>query len=628
MPGIVGIISQQPAYECESLVEAMVTSMAYERFYTSGTYAVPAMGIYSGWVAHKNSFAAGQVFFNEQKDIALIFGGECFLDPEALADLRQKGHSFARNNGNWLVHLYEAEGENYFEKLNGLFGGLLIDKRQQRAFLFNDRYGLHRLYIHESGGEVYFASEAKALLRILPRLREFDEQGVAQFLTYGCTLEEGTLFRDIRLLPGGSVWSFENGNCHKRKYFSAETWESQPVLSAEVFESGFQETFKRVLPRYFESESRIGISLTGGLDTRMIMACLPQTEEKPICYTFSGEKGLTLDDRLAARVAKACGLEHQLLRLELDFFSDFAAHVDRTIYVTDGCFDVLGAHEVYLNTQARQLAPIRLTGVFGSEIFRAISTFKPMRLSSRLLSPELFRSMQSVSQLLSESKKHPVSFALFKEIPWHIFGSIAACRSQVDFRTPYLDNDLVSLAYQAPESLRKSALVASRLVRENDSVLGNIPTDMGYLAENSGLRGLARSAFSRVTFKLDYLSNDGLPHWLSTFDPAFDRLHSPVKILGLHKYLRYRRWFRGKLAGYLNDSLTDAQARQSPFWNADFFKQMASQHIRGGRNYIYEINAVLTLHAVERLLLSISSAAMDKPSPTLGSTTPLTTAGA
>jgi len=90
MPGIVGIISQQPAYECESLVEAMVTSMAYERFYTSGTYAVPAMGIYSGWVAHKNSFAAGQVFFNEQKDIALIFGGECFLDPEALADLRQK----------------------------------------------------------------------------------------------------------------------------------------------------------------------------------------------------------------------------------------------------------------------------------------------------------------------------------------------------------------------------------------------------------------------------------------------------------------------------------------------------------------------------------------------------------
>ena len=122
---------------------------------------------------------------------------------------------------------------------------------------------------------LYFASEAKALLRILPKLRQFDDEGVAQYLTFGCTLEWRTLFKDIQLLPAGSVWSFENGRCQKRTYFSPETWEAQPGLTAERFESEFQETFKRILPRYFESESKIGISLTGGLDTRMIMACRP-----------------------------------------------------------------------------------------------------------------------------------------------------------------------------------------------------------------------------------------------------------------------------------------------------------------------------------------------------------------
>jgi len=117
-------------------------------------------------------------------------------------------------------------------------------------------------------------SEAKALLRVLPELRKFDQEGVSQFLTFGCTLEQRTLFRGVQLLPGASVWSFENGKCQKEIYFSPETWESQSVLPAESFAAQFQETFKGVLPRYFESQSRVGVSLTAGLDSRMIMACL------------------------------------------------------------------------------------------------------------------------------------------------------------------------------------------------------------------------------------------------------------------------------------------------------------------------------------------------------------------
>ncbi len=104
------------------------------------------------------------------------------------------------------------------------------------------------------------------------------------------------------------------------------------------------------------------------------MACRPDSARDIVCYTFSGEKGLTLDDRLATQVARACGLEHRLLRIGSDFFSDFAGYVDRTVYITDGCLGVLGAHEIYLNAQAWPLAPVRLTGNFGSEVLRGVST--------------------------------------------------------------------------------------------------------------------------------------------------------------------------------------------------------------------------------------------------------------
>ena len=91
---------------------------------------------------------------------------------------------------------------------------------------------------------------------------------------------------------------------------------------------------------------------------------------------------------LLARVANACGIEHHLLRLGDNFFSHFASHADRTVYVTDGSFGVMGAHEIYFNRQARLLAPVRLTGVFGSEILRRTSTFNAVGLSPALIAAE------------------------------------------------------------------------------------------------------------------------------------------------------------------------------------------------------------------------------------------------
>jgi asparagine synthase (glutamine-hydrolysing) len=573
--------------------------MEHEPFYTSGTYSAPEMGVYGGWVALEDSFAAGQVFFNERQDIALLFSGECFVSPETRNELRQRGHELGGAPGSWLVHFYEEHGEQFFEKLNGVFSGLLIDKRRKRAFLFNDRYGLERIYVCETKDGFYFASETKALLRVLPELRAFDEEGVAQFLTFGCTLEWKTLFRNIGLVPGGSVWSFENGNCHRCRYFSPETWESQPTLSVKSFESEFEETFQRILPRYFESESKIGISLTGGLDTRMIMACRPPTEAEPVCYTFAGDRD-TLDSQLSARVAAVCGLEHQTLRIDQSFFSDFAAHADRTVYNTDGCFGILGAHEIYLNKLARHFAPVRVTGVCGGEILRRVSASKAQRLCPRLFHPEFGRAISISSQLIRE-QEHPVTSAAFKEVPWHLFGSLAASRSQVRFRTPYLDNEVVALAYQAPDSLRASPISAIRLIENNSAVLTNIPTDMGRMGGTSGLASALRRVASQTTFKLDYFHNEGLPDWMSHLDPFF-RYLLKTKILGLHKYLHYRSWFRRELAGYLNDVITDARTLESSFWNSGFLEQMAREHINGRKNHIREINAVLTLEAVERLL--------------------------
>jgi asparagine synthase (glutamine-hydrolysing) len=591
--------------------------MEHESFYDSGIHSVPEMGIYAGWVAHENSFAAGQPFFNERRDVVLLFSGECFVDAGTRTGLRQKGHELGQAAGSWLVHLYEEEGTRFFERLNGLFSGLLIDKRHSKTFLFNDRYGVERIYWYETKDTTYFASEAKAVLRVLPELRAFDREGVAQFLTFGCTLGQRTLFRGVQLLPGASLWSFENGKCQKTKCFSAETWESQPILPAESFGAEFQETFQRILPRYFESESRIGISLTAGLDSRMIMACLPNGGEKPICYTFAGAKQDTLDARLARHVAKLCGLEHKILRLGADFFSNFGSYTDRTIYITDGCLGTLGAHEIYLNRQARALSPVRLTGVFGGEIFRGVSMFKPFRLSPGLVNPDLDHSLNSMAQEWKRNSQHPLTFTAFREIPEKRFGTPAASRSQLNFRTPYLDNEIVALAYRAPDSFGASLLPALRFVKNNHPSLSNVPTDMGEMGGANVFAAALRRILSKAVCKLDYLYAEGLPGRLSSFDRLFDRVGSGARLFGRHKFLHYRKWFGRELADYIAVVLKEVQSRRSPFWNSGFLEILANEHMNGRRNYMHEIDAVLTLEAVERLLFHDCPRGLEQPMPAI-----------
>ncbi|MBV8585990.1 MAG: hypothetical protein JO308_06860, partial [Verrucomicrobia bacterium] len=457
MPGIAGVISEIGADACQRVVHSMIGRMQFETFYASGTHFVPEMGIYAGWVAPECSSAAKQIFTNPRKDIVLLFAGEFFPGSKDESNSCRNGNSDREGEGDWLIRAYEEQGDGFFEKLNGLFSGLLIDKRRKKAFLFNDRYGLERIYICEAKTGIYFASEAKALLRVLPELRAFDENGVAQFVTFGSTLNWQTLFRGVQLLPGGSVWSIDGGKLRKGSYFSHSTWESQVPLSEPEFESRFKETFKRVLPRYLDSGTGIGVSLTGGLDTRMITACLPSLKVKPLCYTFTGQQPRILDSRLAARIAAVCGMRHRNLGIEPDFFANFADLADKTVYITDGCFGVLGAHEVYFNRKARELAPVRLTGNFGSEVLRGMSTFKPIGLWAGLLSADLSRETNVLTSEINRSAGNPVAFAAFKEIPWNLFGSLSAGRSQVIFRTPYLDNEIVALAFRAPESLRSSS---------------------------------------------------------------------------------------------------------------------------------------------------------------------------
>ena len=333
MPGIVGLFSKRPRKQAEEDLCRMVESLSHNDFYVTGTWVDDSLGVYVGWVARKGSFSDGMPLQNENGDAVLVFSGEDFSEPGTVRRLKNRGHQLQMAGPSYLVHLYE-EDPSFPAGLNGRFQGLLIDKTRGTALLFNDRYGMDRIYYHESKEAFYFAAEAKAILAVRPELRRSDPRGLGEFVACGCVLENRTLFEAIYVLPPASAWVFRNGSVERKgAYFQPKEWEDQPTMDPESYYRELREIFSRNLPRYFEGPERIGMSLTGGLDSRMIMAWHKPSPGSLPCYTFGDGSGFRQcrDVIVAQQVARACGQSHEIIPVGEQFLSRFPHYAERTV---------------------------------------------------------------------------------------------------------------------------------------------------------------------------------------------------------------------------------------------------------------------------------------------------------
>ena len=236
----------------------------------------------------------------------------------------------------------------------------------------------------------------------------------------------------------------------------------------------------QILPRYFNGHQRVAMSLTGGLDTRMVMAWhKPQPGSLP-CYTFGGMLRDCQDVVVAREVARVCEQPHQVIGVGKEFLSRFPHYAERAVYLTDGCVSVGLTPDLYLHEKARQIAPVRMTGLYGGEILRGARAFRPEEPSPGLFSPEFLRYIRHAKETYRDAVQgHPVSFAAFRQAPWYHYGILALEETQLSVRTPFLDNDLVRTVLRAPQSALGSNGVSLRLIADGNPALARIPTDRG-----------------------------------------------------------------------------------------------------------------------------------------------------
>ena len=389
MPGIVGLITRMPRERAVAQLNRMAQALRHETFYETGTWIDESLGIYVGWAIRRGSLSDGLPITNENQSVTLFLSGNVYSEPQTIRALRDRGHSIDGRAASYLVHSYE-EDPKFFADLNGLFHGLVVDRMRGTATLFNDRYGMHRLCYHQSNDAFYFAAEAKAMLAVLPELRRVDEKSLGEFVACSCVLENRTIFKNVYVLPGGSAWTFRNAALDKKAtYFQPKEWEEQTSLSQEDYYRELRDVFAQNLPLYFSGTERVGMALTGGLDTRVILAWHKAEPGSMPCYTFGGMLRDCEDVRIARRIANMYEQPYEVIPIAKDFLSRFPHYAERSVYMTEGGVDVYRASDLYVSEKARQIAPAKVVGTYGSEIIRHAVMFKATSPADGLFRPEL-----------------------------------------------------------------------------------------------------------------------------------------------------------------------------------------------------------------------------------------------
>jgi asparagine synthase (glutamine-hydrolysing) len=584
----------------------MLKTIQYEAFYSAGTWVDESLGIYVGWTALKGSFSDGMPLSNERGDVYLVFSGEEYPDLQGVQQLQGRGHCIGPTESAYLVHLYE-EDPRFVRDLNGMFHGLLVDRARGTVNLFNDRYGMHRLYYNDSKDGFYFAAEAKAILAVRPELRTYDLRGLGEFVACSCVLENRAIFKDIHVLPSASWWTFRNARLEgKNAYFEPRQWEEQAPIGMESYYREVRSVLSNTLPRYFSGRQKAGIAMTGGLDTRVILATHAPAPGSLPSYTFGSQLRDTHDVRIGRQVANICQQQHQVIEVGDEFLSGFADYAERSMFITEGTVDLYRASDLYVSKKVREIAPAKIVGTYGSEIVRHAVMFKPEVPPIGLFAPDFLPYIRAAENTYASLRQlHPVTFAAFRQSPWYHHGILALEQSQLTVRSPFMDNDFVRTIYRAPKNdIGNNGDIRLRLIRDGSPALGQLRSDRGVGGNGGRLTSILARTAQEFTFKAEYAYNEGMPQSMARIDHFLSGLHLERLFLGRHKLLHFRVWYRDQLAEYVRQILLDPMTLSRPYLHKKTVEAVVNSHLNGTRNYTMAIHKLLALELVQRLFLS------------------------
>lgn len=313
-------------------------------------------------------------------DVSVVFNGEIYNYLELREELRARGASFRTSSDTEvLLRAYEAWGRDCVARFNGMFAFALYDGRSRELFLARDPYGQKPLYYAEHQGRLHFASEAGAFGLIPGFAARLRASSVAHFLAFEALYGERSFIEGVSKLPPGHWACYAGGGLRVERYYrNAPRPRITDVREAEEL---VDEQMRRAVRMVYRADVPVGVLLSGGLDSTLVLAYLRETHPADKVRTFTvANDDPTFDESAHAEwAARLFATEHSSHRLT-------RAELARTAMELPARLDEPRADpgmlaNYFICGRAALSGKVALTGVGGDELFYGYVSFKARRLA-------------------------------------------------------------------------------------------------------------------------------------------------------------------------------------------------------------------------------------------------------
>ena len=310
-----------------------------------------------------------QPMADQEETVWVIFNGEIYNFFELRRELESFGHVFrTKSDTEVIVHGYKQWGDDVLNRLNGMFGLAIWDARQQRLVLARDAFGIKLVYYRIDRGALYFGSELRAVRAGIPGDPEADPTSLNLFLRYRFTPSPHTILRGVCKLAPGTKLTVEDGTCQVSRWYNFRPVPFAIAKSPSEAREELLALYKQAVRRQLISDVPLGLLLSGGLDSGLLLALMNLNGSGWQTYTV-GYGSTFADDELADASETAHILEskHATVTITRSIFEETLPKIVSSLEEPIAASSIVPMY--FVCERARQDVKVALVGQGPDELF-------------------------------------------------------------------------------------------------------------------------------------------------------------------------------------------------------------------------------------------------------------------
>ncbi len=374
MCGIVGQFNYlRPEPVDPETIHRMARSIIHRGPDDEGFYITGAFGLGFRRLSIIDLSGGHQPMADIHKKVWVVFNGEIYNFKELRHELEQKGHRFqTRSDTEVIVYGYLEWGTEVFNRLNGMFGLAIWDVEKRRLVVARDAMGIKLIYFRNENGKLIFGSEIRGVRAAENRPLDLDPIALSQFLQYRYTPAPRTIHRGIRKLAPGSMLVVENGECRESQWYNFVPKPFSAPKSDDDAREELLELYRQAVKRHLLSDVPVGILLSGGLDSGLLLGLMKEQGNEWNSYTVGYGKSFA-DDELAeaAESAAIFGAKHTPVQIDQAEFERSLPYIVQSLEEPIASSSIVPMYHVC--QRARQDVKVALIGQGPDELFGGYS---------------------------------------------------------------------------------------------------------------------------------------------------------------------------------------------------------------------------------------------------------------